>query len=461
MNLAFKKDPFCTDNSRENLSRWAWAIALALIALFALAMRWYYVEHAVVYNPLRGDAIQYHAYAWNLVHHGVFSKSPPDSLNIVSDNFRDPGYPLLLALELEAFPDFSAWYPIVQMTQGILGALTVILLMCAGRRWLPDRWLIFAGLLMAAWPHSIAITSFLLSETQYSFLCALAFYFLSRALEKSSTRWGFIAGLAFGAGALTNAVLLPFAPLLALSLYLRHKTTRQVLLTLAISSLLLPMAWGIRNAQLPTGDSAGGRALINLVQGSWPEYHTAFIKSVFGNPEGFRLMEPIQHEYDVLEATPSKGIALMYSRISSQPARYLWWYLSKPALLWDWEIRVGQGDIYVYPTSHSPFVEITALRFWISLCKTINPLLMIMALTGAAMALGKKTGKSPIATAAAILAVYVTLLYSILQSEPRYSISYRGIEVLLAVYAVEKIVAWLQDRRQAGLTKRYQVPDPA
>lgn len=143
------------------LSRGWWLLALALVFLFALALRGYYLTTAMVYEPIRGDAVQYHAYAWNLLHHGVFSMAAPGSAQVLGDSFRDPGYPAFLALGMGLFGEFDAWYPAVLLAQGLLGALTVVLLMLAARGWLADRWLVGAGVLMAVWPHSITITSFL------------------------------------------------------------------------------------------------------------------------------------------------------------------------------------------------------------------------------------------------------------------------------------------------------------
>ena len=433
------------------LPRWLWVLALVLIGLFAFGFRWYYVAHAVVYHPIRGDAVQYHAYAWNLVHHGTFSQAPPHSLTVASDSFRDPGYPAFLALWMKAFNGFSAWYPWVLMTQAMLGALTVILLMASGRRWLPDRWLIAAGLLMAVWPHSVVITSFLLSETMFGFLCALGFFLLGRALYKSSTGWSTAAGLSFGAAALTNAVLIPFAPLLALALYFRRVVTRRLLLALAISAIALPLAWSIRNTQLPpSGTSSSDRAMLNLVQGSWSNYHSAYHQAVMGDPAAKHALLVIQHEYDVLHTTPSKGVTAIVHRIGARPLHYVGWYLSKPAELWGWSIQMGQGDIYVYPTMRSPFSDQLSLRMLVSVCQAANPLLMLMALAGCMLALPwRGTHPVPIASATALLTLYVTLVYSLLQSEPRYSIPFRGFEILLAIFATRQLAAWLQMKRQS------------
>jgi 4-amino-4-deoxy-L-arabinose transferase-like glycosyltransferase len=421
-------------------------LGLLLVTLVAMGLRWYYLCHAMVYGPVRGDAVQYYAYAWNLVHHGVFSQAHPGSSLVVSDSFRDPGYPVFLALWMRLFSDFSAWYAAVLLAQAMLGALTVTLLVMAARRWIADRWVLAAGLVIAAWPHSITIDSFLLSETLFGFLCALALLLASRALQRARPSWTTAAGLAFGMAALTNAILVPFGVLLAGALYLRRHLTKRAAAVLAMSALALPLAWGIRNAQLPSGPSSSGRAMINLVQGSWPTYHSAYLQAVSGDPEGSRIMHEIGHESDVMRREPTEGLRLMAHRMAAAPLHYVAWYLGKPALLWDWSIRMGQGDIYVYPTINSPMDSNPLLRAWVSICHGINTLLMLLAFAGCIAALVR--GRcAPTGFVTGLLLVYVTVLYSVLQAEPRYSIPFRGMEILLACHALQLLVEWLKSRR--------------
>lgn len=429
------RDPFLltTEISRQRFSNRTWWLALAMIGLCALLIRSYYLSHAVVDHPIRGDATQYYAYAWNLAHHGIFSMALPGSATISPDSFRDPGYPVFLAFWMSVSQDTASWYWRVLMSQGLLGALTVVLLVHAARGWLSDRWLVATGLLMAVWPHGVTINSYLLSETLYGFLCALAFGLLAAALRRTSAGWIAAAGGIFSLAALTNAVMLPFAPLLAVYLAIRRKAPRRLVLVLASSALLLPACWSVRNMQLPPSASSNGRALTNLVQGSWPNYHSSFRAMIHGDPEGERVYRAIQHEADIAVANPSEGMARIEARIATAPFHYLGWYLSKPALLWDWSIRIGIGDIYVYATDSSPFLQNPVPRALASFCRGINPLVMLLALIGClGLLLRPNTRKSPMGEAAALLLVYVTLVHSVLQAEPRYAIPYRGFEILVA-----------------------------
>ena len=432
-----------------SLANVRWFSMLTLIGAIAFGLRWFYVAHAVVYQPIRGDAVQYHAYAWNLAHHWIFSQAQPHSHEVMPDSFRDPGYPLFLAVWLKLFPDFATWYPIVLMVQTALGAFTVILLVASARFWLPAGWLFAAGLLMAVWPHSITITSFLLSETLFGFFCALGFYCLSRTFKQTGVGWAIGAGVAFSAAALTNAVMIPFASLLALALFWQRAVNRRLLLALMLASLVLPAAWSIRNVRLPSHDaSSTGRALLNFVQGSWPEYHRAYRASIAGDPRAGRTLQAIQHEYDVLRASPAVGFSLLEHRVDARPLHYLIWYLRKPFALWGWSIQMGQGDIYEYPTLRSPFDDMPSLRALVSVCQAINPLLMLMAFAGSIAVFRHYQSTVLLANSTALLLLYVTLVYSLLQSEPRYSIPFRGFEILLAVYASRHVSNWLRATSQ-------------
>lgn len=448
-------------------NRWFWPVALTFVTLFALALRWYYVSTAVVLDPVRGDATQYFSYAWNLVHHGTFAKNSPGSAVIIPDNYRDPGYPLLLALWMRAYGAGDEWYAAVLLCQALLGALTVTLTTALARHWLPPMWAICTGLLIAIWPHCIAINAYLLTETLFAFLSALAMLLWARACQLQSLSWAAAAGTIFGAAALTNAVLLPFALLLAAFLGWSRLAPRKLCIVLAAGALALPGGWAIRNSQITrseSSDSSTDRALQNLVQGAWPTYHSAWRASLLGDPaertRGRLTLKAIDAEYTLLEDSPKVGAKAILHRLAQHPMNYATWYLfRKPYQLWGWEIQIGQGDIYVYPTRNAPFQR---NRVWIaleSICRAANPLLMLLAFASLFVAWKRR---NPIVSAqfaplippslvsVMCLLVFATLVYTGLQAEPRYSIAFRPFEILLAFTSLHCLTAWLRKRAHAG-----------
>lgn len=442
---------------------WHWLLALLAITVLALALRWYYVSTAVVLNPVRGDATQYFAYAWNLAHHGVFAKDAMNAAILHPDNYRDPGYPIFLALWMKMLGAGDAWYVAVLLCQALLGALTVALAVQLGKHWLSTRWAIASGLLMAVWPHSITINGYLLTETLFGFLCALGLLLFARACLHGSIWRATIAGLVIGAAALTNAVLLPFAILLAGFLAWRKLAPRKICVALAVGALLLPGAWAIRNTQIaaPTaGNSSKDRALQNFVQGAWPNFHDAYRNSVFGDAptqaSARNTLHAVDEEYAALSDSPASGAKAIMQRFNQHPWRYAAWYLlEKPQELWGWSVVIGQGDIYVYPTRNAPFQISPPWIALAAICHALNLLLMLLALASLPVAWlrrpsshgqGNQAGRTSLVSVICLLA-FVTLVYTTLQAEPRYSIPFRSFEMLLAVTTLCWITTWVRDKR--------------
>ena len=440
---------------------WRWWLLLLLIGIFSLGFRCYYLTHAQVLQPFndqlhtRSDGVEYYAYARNLVHHGIFSKAPEGKSPLVGDSYRDPGYPLFLAGWLKIFPQWDTWYAAVLLSQGLLSALSVVLALSIGRRWMPMPWLAGAGLLMAIWPHSVSMSSFILSETLFGFLCMLSLFLLTHALRQRSAAWATASGLGFALGAMTNAILLPFAPLLGLYFAYRRYITARMLAGLLAGAMVLPAAWMVRNALLPPsyGDSSAGRALDTLVIGSWPNYYQTYEASLKNDPAAAATITRVVQEIALINYDLKAGTTEIAQRMRNRPTEYALWYLSKPALLWGWNIRVGVGDIYVYPTRNSPFQDNIVYRSVIALCHTLNPLLFILMIAGWIVVLWPKQQPPGSLLASTLILVFVTAIYTVLQSEPRYSIACRPTEIMLATFALYRGGLWFTQKRASSRSK--------
>ena len=425
---------------------WVSWLLIAIVVLFALWLRWYYVVSVQVLQPAylpgaRGDAVDYYRYAWNMLYHGVFSHALPGPAAVAPDSFRDPGYPALMAVVLKAAGgDWDVFYGTLLLTQAALGACTVGFLLVVARCVLGFGWMIAAGIAMAVWPHSVAAASFLLSESLLAFLLALGLMCLALASDRAQRGWLIAAGLVFSMAALTNAVVTPFAPLAALALGWKGAIPKRFALILAFASLLGPGAWAIRNATIPPAESAGERVAINLVQGSWPNYHADYQLAMKGDPVAQSSMEAIDRDISRFGEGPSAGLSALWSRLRASPWKYLGWYLGKPALLWSWDIRMGQGDIYVYPTRKSPYITDAWLRVLWAVARAANGLLGVLAVLGSILAIVSLTRKqTSLLAPGALLLAMATAIYAVLQSEPRYAIALRGVEILVAFSAM----AWL------------------
>ena len=319
------------------------------LAIFAWLIREYFVLVTIVDSPIRGDIREYVAYAWNMLHSGTFSHVWPGTGTPVPDAYRGPGYPAFLALWMWIAPD--GWYLLSLHAQSLAGALTVAATTLLARHWLAPKWALSAGLLLALWPHHIAATGSLLTEVLFGFLLIVALLLSGEALKRRSTWFATSSGLAFSAAALTSLVSLPF-PLFLAALFWRERLPRAACALLALA-LLAPAMWAMRDVPAPGADMPG-RTEMNLIQGSWPEYHVAFhYRNV--DPVARDIMASMSAEIALLATDPETALATVSSRLGRHPGRYLAWYLiEKPFLLWDWDIRIGAGDVYFHPPHKSP-----------------------------------------------------------------------------------------------------------
>ncbi|NII11446.1 glycosyltransferase family 39 protein [Oleiagrimonas sp. C23AA] len=430
---------------------------MAAVLLLAAGLRLYFVCTAMVYHPIRGDAIQYHAYAWNLVHHLTFSHQAASPSVPMPDSYRDPGYPAFLAFWMSWLGDGSAWYVAILLSQALLSAATVGLGFLIARRCLPFGWALAAGALTAVWPHLITSSSYLLTETLAGFLLTLGVL-----LATSRHRAPLIAGaVALSLAGLTNAVLLPVGAGLALVLRARgHLTTKAAALFL-VASLALPAAWSIRNVSLPPqATSSTNRALQNLVQGSWPLYHPAYRAMINGSAQGRAILDDIDAEYHTMARDFPAGWSQMMDRMGQHPWRYVWWYIAqKPTEFWGWNIQIGQGDIYVYPTMNSPFRNHPTWRALEAITRALNPWLAALLLIGTILVAIKRqagatrAGSSALDATAAVL-LYATVVYSLLQAEPRYAIPFRALQMVVCMVALRAVTLGVAKARQRNAAKQ-------
>jgi hypothetical protein len=437
------------DGQAHGQRRAAW-IAIATMTLLALAMRLFYVNTVVIDVPIRGDAINYFSYASNLVEHGVYSYVRPGSGGeVVPDHYRDPGYPLFVALAMWIAGE-DGWYRLLLNLQALLGAATVGLTLVLGRRWLPPGWLAAAGLLMAAWPHSITITSYVLTETLAGFLSVLWLALLSA--KGTHPGGALVAGLLAGAAAAVNAVLVPVAPALALVLWAMRKLGRTAAIALLAGALVIPGAWALRGMTLDQTDTIGnsstGRATQNLVQGSWPEYHASWRACIFGDRGACAVQDRIRDEFTLLHEDRTAGLSRIAARLCSDPPKYLAWYLAKPWLLWQWDIRMGEGDIFVYKARSSAYGWSAPYRATAAIAHALNPWLFALAALSCLL-VAWRWRSAPLAPFAAVFfLVCVTGIYWVFQSEPRYSVPFRSLEILVAFAALAALAHRLRTTRR-------------
>jgi len=423
------------------------AVAIAFLAgTLACIVRWYFVTHAQVMQPMyvgsgAGNAGEYYRYAWNMVHHGIFSSDNVGLASPVPDTFRDPTYPAFLALGMLVTDDYDRWYAMILLIQAILGGIAVACSTLAVRDAMPT-WLLATGATaMALWPHLVAIPAYVLSENLTAFFCAVTALTLGEAARRRSITYTAVGGASLALAALTNSVLAPLFIPLAIVLAWKRALPRRHLLIFVVAVTLPLLAWGIRNANTPSSFSSSFRADVNFVQGSWPTYHAATQLWARHDPAAVPTINAIDLEIDALHANRARGLKLIAQRMSRAPGTYIAWYLEKPALLWGWEIGLGAGDIYPYPTRNSPFLNNPVMKAVEAVSFVFNGVLALLALAGVLVIAVRRHPSAAMLTLATT-AVWVTFVYGVLQSDARYSIPYRTGEIALACVAVAAALIW-------------------
>jgi hypothetical protein len=209
----------------------------------------------------------------------------------------------------------------------------------------------------------------------------------------------------------------------------------------------------MRNVISAEGPAASQRAITNFVQGSWPEYHSAWLDSLSGDSAATAVTHRIDQDVALAVRYPAAGVISLVSRLGAQPGKYALWYVSKPALLWSWSMRIASGHIYVFPTRDSPLESNDIAWYTMQVLVIVNPFMAVLALLGCVVAIVSRA--DPAARITGLLLLYVTAVYALLQSEPRYAVPFRGAEIVMALVGLAWFgavlrSAWLARHRRGS-----------
>jgi len=413
------------------------------IVVFALTMRLYYISVAQVDQPLRADAGQYFRIALNVKTYGTFSTAAPNSDGVVADTYRAPGYPALIALFASTLNNTQKTYWAILLLQCLLGAATVSLSILLALRLMPRPWAYAAGIIVAIWPHLITLGGYVLTETVFGFLVALSAYTLVLMLEGHRWLLTVCAAACLAMAALVNQVILGFSiPLVAWFCFSRRSLRACLFALLAIGP---PTLWAIRDIQLNSLGmrSGSGRLIENILIGAEPDFIPRY-KDNANDSAAVAARERISAEQRVFAADPRRAAEDVLNRLSSEPKRYLLWYLSKPAAFWAWSIVQGYGDVYEYTMLVAPFDVNPGLRLIASICHGLNNIVMIAALAGVILYFRRRREESTCYQLAGamvmILFVYATVVHSILTPDARYAVPFRPFEIILALLAAYTLI---------------------
>jgi len=409
----------------------------------------------VIDRPVRNDSIHYVQYANNLVKYYTFSKDK-GNVSPEPDSFWAPGYPAFIAASIiiEDKTGINA-YILIMYSQAVLGALTAVLTLLLGRFFLKQNWSMIPAIFVSLSPHLISIGSYLLTETLFSFLFLAAIYSFSSSFFNIKKWLLSVSGLLFGLSYLVNPVML-FTPILLVLAAGHISSTQKNMLSTSIKQMLIfclipffvvVVAWSARNiiSVPPSQSSSSDRLLTNLVIGS----HSNFFDIWRANPRDPR--NPATKDNETIKGSLTAFVRLLSARILENPGHYAKWYLfDKPILLWGWNIIVGYGDIFIYPLISSLYDQSNMALATYSIMKSLHYCLLGFATLGLYFIL-KKTASTPtIPIFLYITLIYISAVYVITQSEPRYSIALRPEMYLCAVFFISKTYEHVNILAQKG-----------
>lgn len=227
MNPTFRKDKFL------------------IPLLFILALMPRIAAGIISGQVLSGDEVDYSQLAVRILEGRAYHS---DFL-LGFTNARPPLYPLFIAA-VYFFTDNSILA--VKLAQALLGAFICVIVFFVAEGIFKDKRISFgAALIYAVYPLSISVSGSLLSETLFTFLLALAIFFLLKGYDRPGLKNYLLSGVFLGLTALTRPVILAFLPFLILWLALfssvkvmsRFKSMVFIMLFMALAI----MPWTVRN----------------------------------------------------------------------------------------------------------------------------------------------------------------------------------------------------------------------
>ncbi len=441
-------DPGPAEAGRPRL-RLVFGLLLIVVLAVAAHMRLRAAFETVVSPPLRGDSIGYVSAAYNMKTFGVFSKaltwSQPAPSAPAPDAILSPGYPAVLAVLLEDRPDYR-FLRRALLLQALIGIAAVGLTYVFAIQVLSRRAAIVAAALVAITPQLVSLGASLLTETLFTLTVVVFLLCLVRAARREAMGWYALAGLALGATALVRPTLqyLPFL-LVPAVVWLSTRTPWKNVGALLLGFAIAFGPWLVRN-QVQTG-TIGDSTLIRstLLHGSYPDFMYQ------GQPQSLGF----PYRFDPQEASirsPWQALQRIGSNLKADPATTLrWYFLSKPLRFHDWAFVEGAGDIFINPVTASPYLVRREFIVTSALMHIVHWPLMILSFLGTAMAMLSAIGRGSderrrAMGLLAVVVIFVVGVHVIGFPLGRYSVPFRPLTFVLALYALGRIAGYLRSR---------------
>jgi 4-amino-4-deoxy-L-arabinose transferase-like glycosyltransferase len=430
---------------------------LSLFFLGSLLILSFYIRFKMVSStdlliPLQDDAAEHYIYAYNLRHHQVYSRDvaglESSGSDIKPDALRNPGYPLLLSIFLY-FPLAYHTVNLILFVQVIISTLTVVIAYFIYKRYLQRGWAELAAILTAISPHLVAMNIYLLTETLFCLaLCGAAWAF-TRLVHRPLLSWSLILGAILGLANLTRPSLLFFPFLLSIFILWQFKSRQRAKLALMvlIGFFIVMAPWHIRNL-VALERWSDDRLQINFLHhGIYPDFMYNSQKESYRYPYQF---DPRSEE---ISRSTESVLSEIVDRFRREPIEHIAWYLlRKPMAFWSWDIVQGQGDVFVYAVSKTPYWDQPIFSVSHGFMRSLHALLVLLGLLGCVMAwlpaVVQRLSPGGVATARfiSLLLTYYTALHMLGFPEPRYSIPLRPFLYGMSLFAASMMWAHVRFR---------------
>ena len=439
-----------------------YGVLIFLIAALGFYLRVRSVHETHVIAPLRADAGQYFAYAYNLRHKGTYSYdvgNPHDlSSPVRPDAMRPPGYPLFLMGFVDGLPN-EGMISRIMLTQAIVSGLTIMAAYCFFLHVLPAVLSLSACLIIAISPHLIVMNSYILTETLFCFLLVILGWQAGRFARRPGS-WAVLSlGLLMGLLALVRSSMqyMPLVFGLFLIVHWGWKRGFEYAVVCGFGFALVLSPWIGRNL-LTLNRAADDRLAVSFLHhGIYPNFTYEGSPESYGYPYRFdpRSQEISQDTNSVLKE--------IKRRFWEEPTRHLMWFiLKKPVSFWSWNIVQGMGDAFVYPVSDSPYFSDHLFQWshWMSF--HLHWSMVVLALCGSVLVwfpvslLGISTSVQFTARFCSVLLLYFTLIHMIGVPFPRYSVPLRPFLYGMGLYTVYVLIIALNGRWRLGKNSHSQ-----
>jgi 4-amino-4-deoxy-L-arabinose transferase-like glycosyltransferase len=420
-----------------------WHAGILGICLLAATLFFTAITQTRIDHPIRGDARDYLAYAYNIDTYGIYSRTWPEAeaKTPLPDAVRAPVYSAVISLFFDE-NDINATLTRVLNLQALLGVLTVFVYLLLYRRFMPPLWALSAGLITAISPHLINASVYLLTESLFTFLLGLHLLTLEKALRLRHARWALIAGTLLALSFLTRPTTqyLILAYLLALFIWAgtNWRVYAKCLLWLILPVALAASAWATRNL-VETGRTSDPTLTASFL------HHGMYINMMYADqPETFGY----PYRFDPLTAEiggdTSKVMQVIAQNFQHNPQRYLSWYLiGKPIQFFSWNLTESVGDAFIYAPLKTPYLDNVLFQSSHLVARLLHPFLILLSFVGACLALRRENAAAALLS---IVLLYFVAMHMIGAPFPRYSIPLRPINDGLAFYALYMSIKWIKTR---------------